>query len=139
MKPALRALFLVVLASMLWVTTWAGLQCPLFGVPKAVATHPWFIATLFDAYWGFTTFYVWVYWRETSWPARIAWFLAIFSLGNIAMSSYCLAALAGAPKDGKLAEILTSRQKGPGWLGIGLAAAGVAVTVAAALATPAPR
>jgi hypothetical protein len=55
------------------------------------------------------------------------------------MSSYCLAALAGAPEGGKLSDVLTSRQKGPGWLGIGLAAAGVAVTVAAALATPSAR
>ena len=129
MKTALRVLFLVVLASMLWVTTWAGLQCPLFGVPRAVATHPWFIATLFDAYWGFTTFYVWVFWRESSWSSKVAWFLAIFSLDD----------MAGAPEGGKLSDVLTSRQKGPGWLGIGLAAAGVAVTVAAALATPSAR
>jgi hypothetical protein len=133
MINVLRALFLVVLASMIWVTTWAGLQCPLFDVPRSVATHPWFIATLFDAYWGFVTFYVWVCYREISWTARIAWFVAIISLGNIAMSSYCLAALWHAPSRGKLADVLTARRPGPGWLGIALAVAGVAVTVAAAL------
>ena len=129
----LRALFVVVLASMLWVTTWAGLQCPLFAVPRAVATHPWFIATLFDAYWGFVTFFVWVCVREASWTARIAWFVAIMALGNIAMSSYCLAALSQAPRDGRLSDVLTARRPGPGWLGIALALAGVAVTLAAAL------
>ena len=129
----LRALFLVILASMLWVTTWASMQCPLFSVPRAVATHPWFVATMFDAYWGFITFFVWVCYRQTAWTARIAWFFAIVALGNIAMSSYCLAALLAVPVNGKLSEVLVARKAGPGWLGIVLAAAGVGITVAAAL------
>jgi hypothetical protein len=133
----LRGLFLVILASMLWVTTWASLQCPLFGVPRAVATHPWFIATMFDAYWGFITFFVWVACKQTSWVARVAWFLAIIALGNIAMSSYCLAELFAVPRDGRLADVLTARRTGPGWLGLGLALLGVGITVAAAL-HPAP-
>jgi hypothetical protein len=132
MITTLRALFLVILVSMIWVTTWASLQCPLFAVPRSVATHPWFIATLFDAYWGFITFYVWVCYRQTSWIARAVWFLAIMALGNIAMSSYCLAAFSRVPKDGKLSDVLISRRPGPGWLGIALAAVGILVTVAAA-------
>jgi hypothetical protein len=129
----LRALFVVVLASMVWVTTWAGLQCPLFGVPRSVATHPWFIATMFDAYWGFTTFYVWVCFKQVTWTARIAWFLAIMALGNIAMSSYWLSELYTVKTDGKVADILIARRTGPGVLGILLALAGIAVTVSAAL------
>lgn len=135
MITALRALFLVILVSMLWVTTWAGFHCPLFAVPRPVATHPWFIATMFDAYWGFATFYVWVCYRERSWTARIAWFFAIMSLGNIAMSSYCLAAVSRLPSGGRLSDVLTARRPGPGWLGIALAVTGVAVTVAAAFDT----
>jgi len=134
---ALRALFLVVLMSMIWVTTWAGLQCPLFAVPAPVATHPWFVATLFDAYWGFTTFYVWVGYKEQAWTSRIAWFVAIMALGNIAMSSYCLAELSQVPRDGRLGDILTVRRRGPGWLGMALAVAGVAVTAAALRSHPA--
>jgi hypothetical protein len=133
---ALRALFAVVLASMLWVTTWAGLHCPLFAVPRSVATHPWFIATLFDAYWGFITFFVWVCYRQTSWIARAAWFVAIIALGNIAMSTYCLAALSQLPAGSHLSDVLTRRRSGPGWLGIALAAMGVAITVAAASDLP---
>ena len=71
MIKVLRVLFVVILASMLWVTTWAGMQCPLFAVPRSVATHPWFIATMFDAYWGFVTFYVWVFYRQVSWTDRM--------------------------------------------------------------------
>ena len=130
---ALRLLFTVILFSMLWVTTWASTQCPLFAVPRSVSTHPWFIATMFDAYWGFTTFYVWVCFKQVTWTARIAWFLAIMALGNIAMSSYWLSELYTVKTDGKVADILIARRTGPGALGILLAFAGIAVTVAAAL------
>jgi hypothetical protein len=135
----LRLLFTVVLLSMLWVTTWASHLCPLFAVPRGVATHPWFIATMFDAYWGFTTFFVWVCFKQLSWTARISWFLAIMALGNIAMSSYCLSELYLVRTDGKVSDVLTARRTGPGWLGIALALAGVAVTVAAALVHGSPR
>ena len=127
----LRILFGVVLGSMLWVTSWASLQCPLFGVPRDVFTHPWFIATLFDAYWGFITFFVWVCCKQTSWIARAAWFVAIMLLGNIAMSAYCLSELFVLPKDGRLADLLTVRREGPGALGLILAALGVVVIILA--------
>ena len=127
----LRGLFLVILAAMLAVTTWASLQCPLFAVPRPVFTHPWFLATMADAYGGFTTFFVWVCYKQTSWLARGAWFLAIMLLGNIAMSSYCLAELCRTPRDGRLADILVTRRDGPGALGLGLVALGAAVTVGA--------
>jgi predicted permease len=130
---ALRALFLVVLASMLSVTSWASLQCPLFAVPRDVYAHPWFIATMADTYWGFLTFYVWVFYKQTSGIARGAWLVAILLLGNIAMSVYCLAELfRAAPGDG-LAPVLTTRRNGPDPLGLVLAGLGVAV-IALALA-----
>jgi hypothetical protein len=135
----LRLLFTAVFLSMIWVTSWASHLCPLFAVPRAVSTHPWFIATMFDAYWGFTTFFVWVCFKQLSWTARLAWFLAIMSLGNIAMSLYCLSELYMVKTDGKVLEVLTAKRGGPGVLGIALALAGVAVTVAAALAPGTPR
>jgi hypothetical protein len=129
---ALRFLFTVILLSMLWVTTWASVQCPLFAVPRSVATHPWFIATMFDAYWGFATFFVWVCFKQATWSAKVAWFLAIMLLGNIAMSSYWLSELYTVKTDGKVSDLLTARRTGPGALGILLALAGIAVTVGAA-------
>ena len=125
----LRGLFIVIIASMLWVTSWAGMQCPLFGIPHNVVTHPWFIATLFDAYWGFVTFYVWVAFKQTSWVAKIAWFFAIILLGNIAMAAYWLKELFRVPRDGRIAEVLTTRRDGPGWLGPILAVLGITVTL----------
>lgn len=130
----LRLLFLLVLASMLAVTSWASFQCPLFAVPREVYSHPWFIATMADTYWGFLTFYVWVFYKQTSGIARGAWLVAILLLGNIAMSLYCLAALFRADPAAGLAPVLTTRRDGPDWLGVGLAAAGAVVI---ALAWPA--
>jgi hypothetical protein len=127
----LRILFVVVLASMLAVTSWASLQCPLFGVPREVFTHPWFIATLFDTYWAFLTFFVWVCYKQTSWIARLAWLVAILLLGNIAMAAYCLSELFRLPPSGRLADLLTLRREGPGLLGLVLAVAGIVVIVAA--------
>ena len=128
MKPVLTGLFALVLVSMLAVTSWASLRCPLFAVPHPVATHPWFLATMADAYWGFVTFFCWVAYKQTRWSARAAWLLAILALGNIAMSAYCLSELIEEPKDAPLSELLTRRRDGPGILGICLVSAGIAVT-----------
>ena len=86
----LRIAFSVVVATMLAVTGWASFQVPLWETPRAVATHPWFIATLFDCYFGFLTFYVWLAYRETKPWVRIAWLVAILLLGNLAMAAYVL-------------------------------------------------
>ena len=48
-------------------------------------------------------------------------------LGNIAMAAYCLQALFSVPASGPLAAVLTTRRAGPNWLGLALAAAGVAI------------
>jgi predicted permease len=127
----LRAFFIVVIASMLAVTSWASFHCPLFAIPREVYAHPWFIATLFDAYWGFMTFFVWVAYKQTTALARFGWFIAILLLGNIAMAAYCLSELFHVPRDTKLSTVLTVRNSGPGSLGLILAALGVAVLILA--------
>lgn len=109
MIGALRIFFVIVLVSMLWVTGWAGMSCALWKTPREVVTHPWFIATLFDAYWGFLTFYCWVCWKETSWAKRGAWLVAILLLGNIAMSAYVLNKLFRLPAEATVADLLVVR------------------------------
>lgn len=105
----LRGFFIVVLISMLAVTSWASLQCALWDTPRAVATHPWFIATLFDTYWAFLTFYCWVVYKERGWPARIGWLIGILLLGNIAMAIYMLIQLFRVPATAKIEEVLLRR------------------------------
>ncbi|MFM1747651.1 MAG: hypothetical protein RLZZ188_1317 [Verrucomicrobiota bacterium] len=124
---ALRLLFVVVIASMLAVTTWASLHTPIFSIPREVFTHPWFIATLFDAYWAFIAFYVWVAWKEQSAAARIGWFVAIIALGNIAMAAYLLRELFKVPAAGPLDPVFTRRNPGSVLLPVLLAVAGVGV------------
>lgn len=106
MIVALRIFFIVVLASMLAVTTWASSDVALWKIPASVSGHPWFIACLFDAYWGFLTFYCWVIYRESSMAARIAWLVAILLFGNIAMSVYMLILLFKLPTTATARDIL---------------------------------
>jgi hypothetical protein len=107
----LRIIFMFVLVTMLCATSWASYQCALWKTPQALVTHPWFIATLFDCYFGFLTFYAWLFYKETGWIARIAWFVAILLLGNIAMSTYMLITLFRLPTDARIAQVLLRQHK----------------------------
>lgn len=106
----LRIFFVLVLVSMLGVTSWASTQCALWAIPKTVSGHPWFIATLFDAYWGFLTFYCWVVYKEPSVVARASWLIAILLLGNIAMAIYMLIELFRVPITGNIEAVVLRRK-----------------------------
>ena len=90
MKPVLIAFCLVVFLCMTVITVIASLDRSVLEGGRGLWPDPWFIATLMDAYFGFATFFLWVAYKETSWVARVAWFVAIMSLGNFAMSAYLL-------------------------------------------------
>lgn len=75
---------------MLSVTTWASLRESILSIPAAVTSDPWFVATLFDAYFGFLFFFLWVCYKEKSIVLKVVWFFAIMILGNIAMAIYML-------------------------------------------------
>ncbi len=107
----LRLAFGCVLGTMLFATSWASLHCALWKTPQPVVTHPWFIATLFDCYCGFLTFYVWLAYKETGWLARALWLVGILLLGNIAMSAYMLVTLFRLPSDARMEQVLLRRQK----------------------------
>lgn len=90
MRLFLKLLFIAVFVVMVAVNVRAAVamdirdSLPLFG------SNPWAVATLYDAYCGFLTFYVWVAYKERALWARLLWFVLIMGLGNIAMSSYAL-------------------------------------------------
>jgi len=123
----LRILFLTVIVSMLAITGWASSQCALFAIPREVFTHPWFIATLFDAYWAFIAFYVWVAWKEQTLAARILWLVAIILLGNLAMAAYMLIELFRIQKIAQLGEVFATRRPGRIVLPAVLSAIGVII------------
>ncbi len=107
---SLRVFFILVLVSMLGVTTWASMHCPLWAIPRPVIGHPWFIATLFDTYWAFLTFYCWVVYKEPSLVARVLWLVAILLLGNIAMAVYMLIELFRVSANSNIEAVLLRRK-----------------------------
>jgi len=94
MKPILLCLFASILLFMISMTVWACLDRSVLNAGYLFA-EPWFVATFADAYCGFLTFYVWVAYKERSNVRRVAWFLAIMGLGNIAIAFYLLVQLLG--------------------------------------------
>ena len=107
----LRAAFALVLVTMLCATSWASWECPLWKTPQSVVMHPWFIATMFDTYFGFLTFYVWLAYKETAGLARVGWLIAILLLGNIAMSTYMLLTLFRLPANATMEQVLLRAKK----------------------------
>jgi Protein of unknown function (DUF1475) len=109
-KAALKLLFSAILLSMILCTGWASLQQSMF--TWGGLTGPdryWTLATLLDAYFGFLTFYVWVFYKEARWLQRVIWFVAIMALGNMAMSAYLLLQLARLRPDQPASDILRRR------------------------------
>lgn len=94
---------------MLYVTTWASLELNLFTHLPTLLKDPWVIATLFDAYYGFITFYLWVCYKENSMIARLLWLIGIMLLGNIAMAIYMLIELFKLDKDSTLTDLVIKK------------------------------
>lgn len=102
----LRVFFLGILAAMIWVTSRASMETAIWQLPASLTGDLWFQATLADAYFGFLTFFVWVAYKERTWFARIAWFVAILLFGNIAMAVYSLIQLFRVPASADLRDVL---------------------------------
>jgi membrane-associated phospholipid phosphatase len=104
----LKGFFAFVLVAMLGVTTWASMDRSVFEAGNLL-DDPWGVATLFDAYFGFLTFYLWLFYKEPRWLARVVWLLLILSLGNIAMAVYALIKLVRLPPRAGIEDLLLRR------------------------------
>lgn len=110
-RTALKVLFIAIFLTMLLYTGFASTRQPILawgGLTHGVDRY-WTTATLLDAYCGFITFYVWVYYKERHALARLAWFVAIMLLGNMAMSAYVLRELARLRPNEPLSQLLLAR------------------------------
>lgn len=107
MRGLLAAWFVFVLLAMVAVTTWAGLRENVLAAFVRLAQDPWSLATLLDAYFGFLAFWIWLAWKEGSYPLSILWLVAILLLGNLAMAAYALIQLWQSPD---LETFFTRRQ-----------------------------
>jgi hypothetical protein len=98
-KTFLKLLFVFIFLSMVAITIRTSLQISLWAAMPAFAANPWAMATLYDAYFGFLTFFCWLAWRERALGVKLIWFVLIMALGNIAMSAYVLIQLFGLKRD----------------------------------------
>lgn len=91
---------------MVVMTIHTGLSVSLSAAWPSYAANPWAIATLYGAYFGFVTVYVWVVCKERSFTARALRFVLIMGLGNIAMSLNILIQLFQLKPDESASTIL---------------------------------
>jgi len=90
MKTVLKLLFSAIFLWMTVLTIRTSLSVSLWSAWDSFAGNPWAVATLYDAYFGFITFWVWVAYKENTYWSRFLWLALILCLGNIAMSLYVL-------------------------------------------------
>jgi hypothetical protein len=90
MKTALKLLFAAIFLWMTVLTIRTSLAVSLWSAWDSFASNPWAVATLYDAYFGFITFWLWVAYKENTLWSRLLWLVLILGLGNIAMSLYVL-------------------------------------------------
>ena len=89
-RTILVLIFVGILVTMLFVTTYASLNCSILNLSPQLTSDPWFRATLVDVYVGFLTFFVWVAYKEPTIWRKVMWFVLIMGLGNMATASYVL-------------------------------------------------
>lgn len=115
MKFRLGLLAMTALAALIGVSIWATGHISISPVIDELWTYPsagnnpWFVATLFDAYFGFLWFWCWVAYKERTWLSRCVWLLLILALGNMAIASYMLIQLVRLPADAKVEDLLIRR------------------------------
>jgi hypothetical protein len=90
MKPMLKVLFAAIFVTMAAVTVRTSLRVSLWDALPGLMQDPWAVATLWDAYFAFLTFYLWLAYKERRTVSRIVWFVLVMGLGSIAMSLYVL-------------------------------------------------
>jgi len=106
MKTLLKVLFAAIFLWMTVATIRTSLTVSLWSAWDSYAANPWAVATLYDAYCGFITFWVWVAYKEKTILSRVLWLILIFGLGNIATSFYVLIQLFRLKPDQPLEALL---------------------------------
>jgi hypothetical protein len=111
-RTGLKTLFAAILVSLVVYTSWASTQQAVWDWRGLLAPPDrwWTIATLMDAYFGFTIFYAWVFYKERGPAGRLGWFVAIMLLGNMATAAYLLRELGRLGPDEPASAILMRRK-----------------------------
>jgi hypothetical protein len=109
MKLFLKLLFCGVLIAMLAVTTWASLHESVIPAGARIWNDPWGRATLFDTYFAFMAFFLWVAYKQRALWSRLLWFVLVMALGNIAIAAYMLRELFRLRNEDSWETLLTRR------------------------------
>ena len=124
-RRIIAAYFIFVLIAMSWVSWYActapsiSTLAPYTGKAlnvvegyATVCSEPWGLATLFDAYFGFLAFWLFIAWRERFPLARLSWFVALMLLGNFAIAAYALLCLRAARGETDLGKVFFTQKVG---------------------------
>lgn len=126
-RRLLTLYFILVLGAMTWVSWYASTAPTITSLPKyaalagkeginvikgfeTVCAEPWGLATMFDAYFGFLAFWLYVAWRERTVAARLGWLVALLLLGNFAIAGYALLCLFAAKEETDLGRVFFTRK-----------------------------
>src|ERR1700679_2413088 len=90
MKLGLKVLFAAIFVLMTVLTVRTSMAVSLWSAWDSFAGNRWAVATLYDAYFGFITFWIWVAYKENTLWSRLLWLVLILGLGNIAMLLFVL-------------------------------------------------
>ena len=122
------AYFVFVLIAMTWVSWYASTAPTITSLAQykdavtakeglnvlhgyvTVCSEPWGLATMFDAYFGFLAFWLYVAWREQTIASRLGWFVALMLLGNFAIAGYALLCLFKAKGETDLGKVFFTRK-----------------------------
>jgi hypothetical protein len=123
LRRLLTLYFVLVLVAMTWVSWYACTAPSITSLPQyagkglnvlggyvTVCSEPWGLATMFDAYFVFLAFWLYVAWRERTVAARLGWFVALMLLGNFAIAGYALLCLFGAKGETDLGKVFFTRK-----------------------------
>ena len=120
--------FILVLVAMTWVSWYATTAPTITSLAQykyavdakeglnvlhgyvTVCSEPWGLATMFDAYFGFLAFWLYVAWRERTVGARLGWLVALLLLGNFAIAAYALLCLKQSGEETDLGKIFFTRK-----------------------------
>jgi Protein of unknown function (DUF1475) len=108
-KLFLQVLFGAIFVWMTVLTVRTTLAVSLWEPWPSYSANQWAVATLWDAYFGFLTFYLWVVYKERNIWTRILWFVLIMGLGNIAVSLYVSLQLMRLRADDPVESVLWKR------------------------------
>jgi hypothetical protein len=126
-RRAIALYFILVLVAMTWVS-WHASTAPTItslaqyaelkdkeGVNvikgfEIVCSEPWGLATMFDAYFGFLAFWLYVAWRERTVASRLGWLVALLLLGNFAIAGYALLCLKQSGDENDLGKVFFTRK-----------------------------